>query len=64
MCVDPNRCVGVFSSRAAAGSTQFHQEPRECRRGGRPRGDLVMCRDWNADPRGQLVPQPQEHRRQ
>jgi len=56
--------VGACSSRAAAGRAAVHAEPGERGGDGRARGDHVVCGDRDADARGELVPQPQEHRRQ
>jgi len=56
--------VCAFSSRAAVGSAAVHEEPGEHCGDGRARGDHVVRGDRDADAGGELVPQPQEHRRQ
>ena len=59
------RCAAwLRSAGAAAGGAAVHAEPRERRGARRPRGDDVVRGRRHADARGQLVPQPQEHRRQ
>ena len=59
------RCAAwLRSARAAAGGAAVHAEPRERRGARRTRGDDVVRGRRHADARGQLVPQPQEHRRQ